>query len=98
VVEESDLKVHIAALRKALGEGPQDQRFVTTMVGRGYQFVAQVEREVIPVTMTPPETHARPSHNLHAALVRPIGRSETIQHLLARLSRVRLLTVAGQAE
>jgi predicted ATPase/DNA-binding winged helix-turn-helix (wHTH) protein len=95
VVEESNLKVHIAALRKALGEGPQDQRFVATVVGRGYQFVAQVEREVIPVTAAPPETHARPSHNLPAALVRPIGRSEAIQDLLARLSRVRLLTVAG---
>nr|WP_277403030.1 winged helix-turn-helix domain-containing protein [Burkholderia sp. Ac-20365] len=95
VVEESNLKVHIAALRKALGEGPQDQRFVATVVGRGYQFVARVEREATPAAASSSPGHAGVSHNIPAALTRPIGRAGTISDLLTRLSRVRLLTVAG---
>ena len=95
VVEESNLKVHIAALRKALKEGPQDQRFVATVVGRGYQFVAPVEREIVVGPISPVETHARASHNIPAALVHPVGRSACIVDLVARLSHVRLLTITG---
>ncbi|RFU48356.1 winged helix-turn-helix domain-containing protein [Paraburkholderia sp. DHOC27] len=95
VVEESNLKVHIAALRKALGEGPQTQRFVATVVGRGYRFVAPVEHETMPLAGAPLDTHLRVAHNVPAALVRPIGRTEAIRDLLSRLARVRLLTVTG---
>jgi len=44
VVEESNLKVHVAALRRALGEGRCSRRYIATVVGRGYRFVAPVER------------------------------------------------------
>ena len=39
VVAEENLKVHIAALRKALGE---DRDFIRTEIGRGYRFTAAV--------------------------------------------------------
>lgn len=42
VVEESNLKVHVAALRRALGEGGKDGRYIATVTGRGYRFVAPV--------------------------------------------------------
>src|SRR6266849_7572085 len=44
-VEESNLTQHISMLRKALGESPQDHRYIVTMPGRGYRF-AQKAREV----------------------------------------------------
>src|SRR5262245_6967248 len=44
VVEDSNLKVHIAALRRALGEGRLGQRYIATVSGRGYRFVVPVER------------------------------------------------------
>jgi DNA-binding winged helix-turn-helix (wHTH) protein/Tol biopolymer transport system component len=44
-VEESNLTQHISMLRKALGESPQDRRYIVTMPGRGYRF-AQKVREV----------------------------------------------------
>jgi DNA-binding winged helix-turn-helix (wHTH) protein/tetratricopeptide (TPR) repeat protein len=44
-VEESNLTQHISILRKALGESPQDHRYLVTMPGRGYRF-AQKVREV----------------------------------------------------
>src|SRR5262245_16374138 len=43
VVEESNLQVQISALRKVLGEGPKGARYLVTVPGRGYRFVAPVE-------------------------------------------------------
>jgi DNA-binding winged helix-turn-helix (wHTH) protein len=42
IVEESNLTVHMSALRKALGERKEEHRFVVTEPGRGYRFVADV--------------------------------------------------------
>jgi DNA-binding winged helix-turn-helix (wHTH) protein len=44
-VEESNLTYHISMLRKALGESPQDHRYLVTIAGRGYRFAEKV-REV----------------------------------------------------
>jgi TolB-like protein/DNA-binding winged helix-turn-helix (wHTH) protein/Tfp pilus assembly protein PilF len=41
-VEEVNLAVNVSALRKVLGEGPQDGRYIATVPGRGYRFVAEV--------------------------------------------------------
>jgi DNA-binding winged helix-turn-helix (wHTH) protein/TolB-like protein/Tfp pilus assembly protein PilF len=42
-VEENNLTVIISALRKALGENPQQHRYIVTIPGRGYSFVAAVK-------------------------------------------------------
>src|SRR5262249_39789958 len=39
-VEEGSLRFHIAGLRKALGDGKNGARYITTLAGRGYCFVA----------------------------------------------------------
>src|SRR6516165_1274704 len=41
-VEESNLTVQIAALRKALGDVPGGDRWIQTMPRRGYRFIAPV--------------------------------------------------------
>jgi DNA-binding winged helix-turn-helix (wHTH) protein len=41
-VEPSNLTVHIAALRRALGDGLNGHRYLVNIPGRGYRFVAQV--------------------------------------------------------
>ena len=41
-VEEVNLAVNVSAIRKALGENPQECRFIATVPGRGYRFVAEV--------------------------------------------------------
>ncbi len=43
VVEESNLSQSIYLLRRALGEQAGEQKFIATIPGRGYQFVAPVE-------------------------------------------------------
>lgn len=42
VVEENNLTQNISALRKALGEKHRENRFIATVPGRGYKFVAPV--------------------------------------------------------
>lgn len=48
-VEESNLTVQISAIRKALKDQASDPRFLATVPGRGYQFIAVVKAS------TPPE-------------------------------------------
>ncbi|HEY6120947.1 MAG TPA: winged helix-turn-helix domain-containing protein, partial [Pyrinomonadaceae bacterium] len=42
VVEENSLNVHVSALRKLFGETPNEHRFIVTVPGQGYRFVAPV--------------------------------------------------------
>ena len=42
-VEENNLARAISDIRKALGEGPKEQRYVVTVARRGYRFAAKVE-------------------------------------------------------
>jgi TolB-like protein/DNA-binding winged helix-turn-helix (wHTH) protein len=46
VVEENNLTVNVSALRRSLTESPGDHRYVVTVPGRGYQFVADVRQPV----------------------------------------------------
>ena len=61
VVEEHNLAVHLSALRRALGDGATADgtvgaRLIHTDSGRGYRFVAPVQRTT---DMVVPETEAR---------------------------------------
>ncbi|WP_431052522.1 ATP-binding protein [Roseateles sp. L2-2] len=42
IVEETSLRVHISALRKALGDGVAGARYIANVPGRGYSFVVPV--------------------------------------------------------
>lgn len=44
ILEESNLTVNISAVRKALGEKAAQPRFLVTIPGRGYRFVARVRQ------------------------------------------------------
>src|SRR6516165_5008519 len=41
-VEEGNLSVQVSALRKALGETPNDHQYILTVPGRGYRFAEPV--------------------------------------------------------
>lgn len=47
VVEESNLTQTIHTLRRVLGERPEEHRFIVTVPGRGYRFVANVRVETV---------------------------------------------------
>ena len=44
IVEEGSLRVHVAAIRKALGDGQFGIRYIANIKGRGYSFVGTVVR------------------------------------------------------
>jgi predicted ATPase/DNA-binding winged helix-turn-helix (wHTH) protein len=94
VVDEANLRVHVAALRKALGDGRDGNRFISNIPGRGYSFVAPVTREQRQETAAP---SSRPAlgGNLPAQLMRVIGRGDIIATAVSRLSQHRLLTIVG---
>jgi eukaryotic-like serine/threonine-protein kinase len=84
VVEEGNLNRNISTLRKALGESPNDHRYIVTVPGRGYRFVAIV-REV-------PDDH--PMVSRHAPQGAVIGESLEFPHEpFARKATVQLLPV-----
>jgi predicted ATPase/DNA-binding winged helix-turn-helix (wHTH) protein len=94
-VEEANLKIQVSALRRALGDGQGDNRYVVNVVGRGYNFVAPISKEEPSrVSLSPTIAPVAP-HNLPFATTRMIGREEAVTALFARLSRERLVTIVG---
>jgi predicted ATPase/DNA-binding winged helix-turn-helix (wHTH) protein len=94
IVEEAALRVHVAALRKALGDGRAGKRYIANHVGRGYAFVAPVTREnAPPVTAVPQGVDVAGS--LPAVLTRVVGRDEIILALTTQLARRRFMTIVG---
>src|SRR6266699_6074302 len=91
-VEESNLKIQVSALRRALGDGQGGYRYVVTIPGRGYNFIAPVHHEEPARAALPPAVAL--AHNLPLAMTRMIGREEAVATLVSRLSRERLLTIA----
>jgi TolB-like protein/DNA-binding winged helix-turn-helix (wHTH) protein/Tfp pilus assembly protein PilF len=64
VVEENNLTVNISALRKSLSEIPGEHRYVLTVPGRGYQFVADVlENEVESIRPSTDYGSTQPTNN-----------------------------------
>jgi predicted ATPase/DNA-binding winged helix-turn-helix (wHTH) protein len=94
VVEEGTLRVHIAALRRALGDGREGKRYITNIPGRGYSFVAPVTRETRQAVAAPPSWLAFAS-TLPAPLTRVIGRADIIAAVVARVAQRRFLTIVG---
>lgn len=68
VVEENSLNQNISLLRRVLGDSPGEYRFIVTVPGRGYRFVAEVRTinessgespRITPTETVPPRTGAR---------------------------------------
>ena len=94
VVDEGTLRVHVAALRKALGDGRGGNRFIANIPGRGYSFVAPVRRGQRQEAAALPNRSAL-GGNLPAQLTRVIGRSEIVATVVARVAQQRFLTIVG---
>jgi predicted ATPase len=94
VVDDGALRVHVASLRKALGDGRAGRRYVANNPGRGYAFVAPVMREHPPPATDPPNG-ASEGNKLPAPLTRIVGRDDVIVALAKLVTRRRLLTIVG---
>jgi predicted ATPase/DNA-binding winged helix-turn-helix (wHTH) protein len=93
-VDEAGLRVHVSALRKALGDGRGGVRYITNVVGRGYSFVAPVVRASAPGAAAPVQALGR-THNLPPSITRVIGRDDAARSITTRLTAQRLVSIIG---
>jgi predicted ATPase/DNA-binding winged helix-turn-helix (wHTH) protein len=92
-VEEGSLRVHIAAIRKALGDGQFGDRYVANVKARGYSFVGTV----VPLAG---KTESRTEKFRHQGRlpVRPltmIGRETVVAEVGDKLRNERFVTLLG---
>ena len=92
-VEEGSLRVHLSSLRKALGDGQFGNKYIASIQGQGYSFIAPVARL--------PTDHDRGSasagmSNLPPALGRMVGRENVVREIQGWLQTdQRLITILG---
>jgi DNA-binding winged helix-turn-helix (wHTH) protein len=92
-VHPANLAVHISALRRALRDGRDGNRFFINVPGRGYVFVAPIKIYGAAKPSHPALLNV-PLHNPPAHVDRLIT-DEPIAELSPRVSHNRLVTVAG---
>ncbi len=98
LVEEANIRVHVAALRRALGDGQNGARYIVNIPGRGYSFTAAVS--ILSEPAKPDRTIAREPQTaptLPTSITRLVGRAEAVTKLRAELTRERMVTVVGPA-
>jgi predicted ATPase/DNA-binding winged helix-turn-helix (wHTH) protein len=93
-VGETNLRVHMAALRKALHAHGADETLICTVPGRGYRLAAPVAREESRPTAAA-TAGACLATDLPVALTRMFGRADFIRMLAMELPQRRFITVVG---
>jgi predicted ATPase/DNA-binding winged helix-turn-helix (wHTH) protein len=92
IVEDVSLRVSVAGLRKALGDGVDGARYIVNVPGRGYCFVAPVAQ----ITTRPaPIAAPRAMTPLPPRLSRMVGRDLTVANLADRLRQRRFVSIVG---
>ncbi|MFI4999082.1 MAG: ATP-binding protein [Reyranellales bacterium] len=92
IVEENNLTVHMAALRRALGSMPDGQQLIQTVTGRGYLFVSAGVADP-PSAIPAPTTAALPS--VPRLSMRLIGRDAALADLRQFLRTRRVVSIVG---
>jgi predicted ATPase/DNA-binding winged helix-turn-helix (wHTH) protein len=87
-VEENNLQVHIAALRKALGD---DRDLIRTVPGRGYQLVSPRA----PAADAGRSAQRSGAHGMPASVPRLVGRDTAVCEIVTLLAEVPELTLIG---
>lgn len=94
-VEESSLRFHIARLRMVLGDGKDGARYITTLAGRGYCFVAPVSRSSDRAPASAGLATVVPHTNVPSPLIRMVGRADSILMVSTQLTATRFVTIVG---
>nr|WP_233286919.1 winged helix-turn-helix domain-containing protein [Bradyrhizobium oropedii] len=93
--EEYSLRFHLANLRKALGDGKDGARYITTLSGQGYCFVAPVTRSRSEVDSAAPGAADFSHANLPSRLANMVGRDEDILRISNHLIATRFVSIVG---
>ena len=95
VVEETNLRVHIKALRRALGESQTEGGYILNVPGRGYSFVGTLIAEASQPRPVEPSDAVPSQITLPTPLTRMVGRENTLATLVQLLPEHRLVTIVG---
>jgi DNA-binding winged helix-turn-helix (wHTH) protein len=92
-VEEGSLRVHVAAIRKALGDGQFGNRYIANIKGRGYSFVGTID----PLAGSTESRKDRPRQQgrLPVRSFMTIGRETVIREVSDKLREERFVTLVG---
>ena len=92
-VEKGSLRVHVAAIRKALGDGQLGNRYIANIKGRGYSFVGTV----VPLTAGADSRNAEfpPQGRLPLRPIMTIGREAMVRKVGGKLRHERFVTLLG---
>ncbi|WP_188312113.1 ATP-binding protein [Salinarimonas soli] len=94
-VEEGNLRVHMTALRRALGHGRDGTRYIVNVPGRGYRFVRPVTVTACMPSVGSSTELALPHASLPTPMTRMIGRDDLVTALKAQIPQRRLITLVG---
>jgi len=96
-VEEANLRVHLTALRKVLGDGQNGERYIVNVVGRGYSFVAPLRawEPQQQISFQSMDARASAGSGLPAPLGPLIGRADTVKAIASQILQHRFVTICG---
>jgi len=94
-VEESNVRVHVGGLRRALRDGRDGNRFIINIPGRGYSFVAPIRTERVQPSVARDLPGPERAGNLPGSVGRIIGRAAIIETLRSNLGQRRFITLVG---
>jgi predicted ATPase len=94
-VGEACLRFHIAVLRKALCDDVDGSRYIITLTGQGYCFVAPIDRSNLSKALPSKGSIRGCRGTLPQRLVRMIGRDETVNEISSQLAASRFITIVG---
>ena len=97
-VDENTLRFHVAALRKALGDGQAGARYLITFPGRGYCFVAPICRPNISRQETTKSPVRERSRTPPAPLTPPTGPAASMEGISKSPNTDRFLTIVGSGD
>ncbi|MGI9623448.1 MAG: ATP-binding protein [Acidimicrobiales bacterium] len=89
-VSESALTTRIKAARQAVGDDGRTQRYIKTIHGRGYRFIAEAAQSA-----NTPSGHMEPLHNLPSERSPLFGRDDQIVAVKEAVESQRLVTLLG---
>lgn len=106
VVEENTIQVHISALRKALGEDVGGPRYIVTIPGRGYRFIADGANQASPKPVADkvpglalpdkPSIAVMPFENMSGDREQDYFADGMVEDIITALSRMRWLFVIAR--
>jgi predicted ATPase/DNA-binding winged helix-turn-helix (wHTH) protein len=95
IVESTSLRVHIAGLRKTLGDGRDGARYITNVPAKGYCFVASVQCSKQSRPLIAGSVGRTAIASLPERLRRMVGRDETVEALRAEVASRRFVSIVG---